>query len=261
MLTTAGIALFATAVQPPGGALAAAGGASTTAGSGRCPGHQWRARPLTTHQPTTITRSTMRSCIHRPNQPRMPRPPCSLPGPGPARAPSPPGRLGLLAGELVEQGVGAGRGFHEPSRRLAAVPSHGLERGATHQVDELVRGVQLAHEAAGRPHRVLHRARHLPSADGTALQPDGELLAHRDADAVLGHPGAEQPGQLVAQRFLEGAHAAATTPRPRSPPWASTRNASPVTLTRAVPPSPSVPATIRRATGVSTSRWMARFSG
>ena len=41
----------------------------------------------------------------------------------------------------------------------------------------------------------------------------------------------------------------------------STRSASPTTSTRTEPLSGNLPATMRRATGVSTSRWMTRLSG
>ncbi len=107
-----------------------------------------------------------------------------------------------------------------------------------------------ARETAHGTHGCLDGVSDLPRADGSALDARHQQLADREADRADGDSGTEQRNQLRRHHLLERGHVTG-----------SARNASPTTSRRAVLPSRSLPATIRRATGVSTSRWITRFSG
>src|SRR5262249_45238940 len=141
-------------------------------------------------------------------------------------------------------------GLAEPARALAAVAAHSLERATAHRLDDLGRRVELARQPARRAHGGFDGLADFVGAQRTALDPRDDELAHGQAHAAHRHAGVEQAAQLGHDHVFESVHDAG-----------STRSASPAVSIRTAPASVSLPATMRRATGVSTSRWMTRLSG
>src|SRR6185503_14608191 len=91
-----------------------------------------------------------------------------------------------LARPVAEHGGGGERCLVEPRRALTAVTAHGLERRATDDLHELVGGLQLAGEAAGRAHRRLHGVAHLPGTERTPLHARDDALPNGDAHGARG---------------------------------------------------------------------------
>src|SRR5438445_345231 len=174
---------------------------------------------------------------------RAPCPWMCLPALEPPRDPAPGQRLRALARQIVEHDVCRALRLREPACALPAVPSHGLECRPADRLDRFVRGTQLLHQPAGGAYGRLDGVADLSGAERTPLQPRDHHLPDGQADGARGHASAEEHRQLRRHHLLEGRHGTG-----------STRRASPTTSTRTVPPSWSLPATISRATGVSTSR-------
>src|SRR5262245_1582785 len=173
-----------------------------------------------------------------------------LPSGHPPDEPTPRLLVDALACLRIEHRGGRVRRLAEPARALTTVAAHGVQRATAPRLDDFGRRIELAHEPARRSHGRFDGLADFVRAQGTALDPGDDQLANRQADTAHRYPGVQQAGELGGHYLLERAHDAD-----------STRSASPTTSMRTVPPSLSLPATMRRATGVSTSRWMARLSG
>src|SRR5262245_6749777 len=158
-------------------------------------------------------------------------------------------QIRALPGQLVEHGVRGCRRLGQPARAFSAVTAHSREGRTADDLGQLIRRAQLANETARGTHGRLRRVADLTRIDWAALDPHHHELAHRQVNAALRDARPQQSSKLGRHGLLEPSHAG------------STRSSSPTTSVRTVPPSRSLPATISRAIGVSTSRWIARFNG
>src|SRR5688572_29043018 len=126
--------------------------------------------------------------IRKNTQSRSPRPIVisfrRLPSRHPRSGPAPCILARAFASLLLEHSRRSADRLLQPARGLATVTAHGLQRAATHEVDDFWWRVELADEPAGRTHGRFDSVTDLAAAERTALDPRDDQLADGEPHAA-----------------------------------------------------------------------------